>query len=31
MHKISDFEMPDRLNLNTGWSINEQLENSNCR
>jgi len=23
MHKISDFEMPDRLNLNAGWSIGE--------
>ena len=23
MHKISDFEMPDRLNLDTGWSIGE--------
>ena len=23
MHKISDFEMPDQLNLDTGWSIGE--------
>ncbi len=23
MHKISDFEIPDRLNLDTGWSIGE--------
>ncbi len=23
MHKISGFEMPDRLNLDTGWSIGE--------
>ena len=23
MHKISDFEMPDRFNLDTGWSIGE--------
>ena len=23
MHKISDFEMPDQLNLETGWSIGE--------
>ena len=23
MHKISAFEMPDQLNLNTGWSIGE--------
>ena len=23
MHKISDFEMPDRLNLDTDWSIGE--------
>ena len=23
MHKISDLEMPDRLNLDTGWSIGE--------
>ena len=23
MHKISDFEMPDRLNLDIGWSIGE--------
>ena len=23
MHKISDFEMPDRLNLDAGWSIGE--------
>ena len=23
MHRISDFEIPDRLNLNTGWSIGE--------
>ena len=23
MHKISDCKMPDRLNLDTGWSIGE--------
>ena len=23
MHKISDYKMPDRLNLDTGWSIGE--------
>ncbi len=25
MHKISDFEMPDQLNLDTGWSIGETV------
>ena len=25
MHKISDFKMPDRLNLDTGWSIGEKV------